>query len=121
MESHGSQPEKGAGPEEKLVRRLQLHLFVLEQGPKKQDVKGQPLHHTTCGIRTVKVVSFNPGKRFLLSADRWDMERNRRTRPFQNTVDKTDDEEENSHVGNEDAEKRVQTYSFYANNDKKDK
>ena len=48
------------------------------------------------------------------------MERNRRTRPFQNAVDEAGDEEENGEVGDEDAEERVQTYSFYADHDKED-
>jgi hypothetical protein len=121
MKSHSPQPEKGARSEEKSVRCLKLDLFVFEQGTEKKDLKDQSLHHTSRGRGTINMTGFDPGERFLLSADRRDVERNRGTCPFQNTVDKTDDEEENGHVRDEDAEERVQTYSFYANNDKKDK
>jgi len=54
----------------------------------------------------------------LLSTHCWDMEWNRGTPPFQDTVNKTDDEEENSHIRNEDGEERVQTDSFCADHDK---
>jgi hypothetical protein len=43
------------------------------------------------------------------------------TRPFQNTVNKTDNKEENGHIRDEDGKERIQTYSFYADHDKKDK
>jgi hypothetical protein len=49
------------------------------------------------------------------------VERHWRTCPFQDSVDEANNEEESGHIRNEDGKERIQTYSFYADHDKKDK
>jgi hypothetical protein len=121
VKSHGPQPEKGAGPEKEFVGRLKLDLFILQQGAKEKDFKSQSLHHTSWCERAVNVIRFYPGKRFLLSRDRRNMEWNRRACPFQHPVDKPDEEEKNGRIRDEDGKQSVQAHPACSNDDEKKK
>jgi hypothetical protein len=121
VESHGSQPEKGTGSKKNPLGCLKLYPFVLEQGAKEQDFKSQPLHHPSRGKGAVNAIGFNPGKRFLLSGNRWDVEWHWRTCPFQDTVDEADHKQENSQVRDEDTKDGIEAYSSHANKNKKEK
>ena len=103
------------------MRLLELNLFILEQGTEKKDFESQSFHHTSCGIRAVNIIGFDPGERFLLARDRRDVKGNGRTRPFQDAVNKSDDEKDNGHVRNEDTKDGIEAYSSYANKDEKEK
>ena len=77
VEGQRPQPEIGARLKQKFLRPLEFNLFILEQGTKEEDLKGQSRDDPSCGRRTVNLIGFDPGKRFLLTADRGDMEGNR--------------------------------------------
>ena len=120
MESHGSQPEKGAGLEEKSVRRLHLDLFIFQQGTEEEDFERQSFHHASYGERTVCIVRLDPGKGLLLSRDRRDMKRNRSARPLQHPVDEAGDEKKNGRIRNNDGKQGIQAHPACSGNDEEE-
>ena len=120
MEGHRPQPEISARLEQKLLRLLELDLVVLEQGTEQKDVNGQSRYDASCGIRAVNIVGFDPGERFLLTTDRGDMERDRRTGPFQDTVDKSYDEENHGAIGNNHSEQGIPFHPPYSDQNEKE-